>query len=801
MTIRYEEALNERINNLADAGLNGLNMVLVTLVPDVSPNEAVLELHFHNGNQVADILADPSAPHDLFPIRGGFRIRAGELTGEVKVTAINAGPTSESLLLTVAPIGDYSTYTLTVNFANMDPLLNELPFKFRPGCFNVDCAPGWEPAPTPVKNPVIDYLAKDYDSFKHTMISAMQERVSGWQPTSEADLDQVLMELFSAAADELSDFQDRVMNEAYLGTARKRVSLARHARLMDYHIHQGNQAETWLAVKVVDGQVFDLTKGTVVWSGDRYEDPASVVFMSQSEQRLHFLLNDLSLYTWSGSIPTLAAGSTQADIKSPDNSEAAANEVRDLFRSGLVNHLLIQEHLNPETGEKAGRDTTRRQVLKLLAGKEAAEVGQDPLSGEWYIRVYWREEDKLKHNYCFTINCPPPKGETEDVSLFHGNLVKIAHGQPKSATFREAEEMLGLDEYHYDRTAHWGAVCRIPDDLPAYKATEPGGEVPPESTLQIEVEYPDGSKDAWDEVISLVHSDSSAENGDRYVVETDEEQRSIIRFGNGVNGRALPQGSIVHCNYQVGHGPDGNVGSDSLVNAQDVRIAETWNPFDVTNGRAPEPVAEIIRRVPEAYRYRQLRAVTLQDYVNRTEELGEVSRAAARYVWTGSWRAVRIAVDPTGTTEFTTELRQKVASHLNAVRLIGEDLEIRPPRFIPLEIGVSLCIQSDYWPEDIEFILEQEFSEGFTPDGRRGFFHADDWTFGQELRASQIIGRVQQVRGVDHVITVSMKRWDDRSPKTADVLEVAANEIIRVRNNPDHMEEGYIDFNIQGGRQ
>ena len=52
-------------------------------------------------------------------------------------------------------------------------------------------------------------------------------------PTSEADLDLVLIELILAAADELSDYQDRVMNEAYLSTARKRASLRRHARLLE----------------------------------------------------------------------------------------------------------------------------------------------------------------------------------------------------------------------------------------------------------------------------------------------------------------------------------------------------------------------------------------------------------------------------------------------------------------------------------------------------------------------------------------------------------------------------------------
>ncbi len=46
--------------------------------------------------------------------------------------------------------------------------------------------------------------------------------------------DKALIEIISAAADELSDYQDRVMNEAYLATARTRVSIARHARLLEY---------------------------------------------------------------------------------------------------------------------------------------------------------------------------------------------------------------------------------------------------------------------------------------------------------------------------------------------------------------------------------------------------------------------------------------------------------------------------------------------------------------------------------------------------------------------------------------
>ena len=138
---------------------------------------------------------------------------------------------------------------------------------------------------------------------------------------------------------------------------------------------------------------------------------------------------------------------------------------------------------------------------------------------------------------------------------------------------------------------------------------------------------------------------------------------------------------------------------------------------------------------------------------------------------------------------------------LEAIRLIGEDLEVRPPRFVPLAIHVALCIHPDYWPEDLQFVLAQEFSEGYTPDGRLGFFYPDLWTFGQALHASQILGRLQAVEGVEHVISLSMKRWDEATAGTGAIVALRANEIIRVRNDPDHMEEGFIMFDVRGGRQ
>ena len=225
-----QEALAERARNLGPA--NGIKLVFVTAV---TTTDATLEVEFFNRNYLKTIVdkfdtespGDPSIARRIFPISGGHRVPAGAATGQVHVTKIaksadfdapnSTKPTT--LVLTIAPVGDYSTYTLSVDtsiFPNanpvvLDPVFSEIDFKFRPGCFNINCAPEWTPGQQPPDEPAIDYLAKDYASFRHLLLAAMAQRVPGWQPTSEADLDQVLIDLFAAAGDEMSDYQDRVM--------------------------------------------------------------------------------------------------------------------------------------------------------------------------------------------------------------------------------------------------------------------------------------------------------------------------------------------------------------------------------------------------------------------------------------------------------------------------------------------------------------------------------------------------------------------------------------------------------------
>src|SRR5207249_3177500 len=59
----------------------------------------------------------------------------------------------------------------------------------------------------------------------------------------------------------LSYYQDAVATEAYLHTARQRISVRRHARLVDYHMHEGCNARAWVCIEtdtdLVDNQALD----------------------------------------------------------------------------------------------------------------------------------------------------------------------------------------------------------------------------------------------------------------------------------------------------------------------------------------------------------------------------------------------------------------------------------------------------------------------------------------------------------------------------------------------------------------
>lgn len=110
---------------------------------------------------------------------------------------------------------------------------------------------------------VIDYLARDYNSFRKALIDLIPAKLPEWTDRSEASFGIVLIELFAYMADILSYYQDRVANEAFLPTAQERRSVINHLRLIGYELAPAAAAAARLSVIVGNNvnQVVEVRKG------------------------------------------------------------------------------------------------------------------------------------------------------------------------------------------------------------------------------------------------------------------------------------------------------------------------------------------------------------------------------------------------------------------------------------------------------------------------------------------------------------------------------------------------------------
>jgi hypothetical protein len=118
---------------------------------------------------------------------------------------------------------------------------------------------------------VIDYLARDYDSFRQALVDLIPSKLPEWTDRSEADFGIILIELLAYMGDILSYYQDRIANEAFLTTAQERRSVIEHLRLVGYEMAGAAPAAARLSLLVAANQT-----GTVeVRNGDQFATVSS----------------------------------------------------------------------------------------------------------------------------------------------------------------------------------------------------------------------------------------------------------------------------------------------------------------------------------------------------------------------------------------------------------------------------------------------------------------------------------------------------------------------------------------------
>jgi hypothetical protein len=174
-----------------------------------------------------------------------------------------------------------------------------------------DPAASVERAPQVSQRPLISYLFKDFASFKQLMLDAVAQDLPRLTERHEADEGIAVVDVLAFAADHLSYFQDGVATEAYLETARRRVSVRRHARLTGYVVHEGCSPRLWL--QVVPRRRCVLPRGFRAIAPARGAQE-SRAYETLVETTLYPSLRRMTLWDFGSASFTLASGATAATI-------------------------------------------------------------------------------------------------------------------------------------------------------------------------------------------------------------------------------------------------------------------------------------------------------------------------------------------------------------------------------------------------------------------------------------------------------------------------------------------------------
>lgn len=760
-------------------------------------------------------------------IEGGVRIRGIALAAEPVLSG-------NEIRLTVDRAGDFSWYTLAlVNPADPDApapgfdlCLSTIEINFKAGCpSEFDCADTRACDPPAPPEPLLDYLAKDYESFRRLMLDRLSQSMADFTERNPADFTVALVETLAYAADHLSYAQDAVATEAYLDTARRRTSLRRHARLLDYPLHDGCNARVFVAFEVnALGEGHVVPAGTPMLTSapetaltapvrrrdalDRLPMPGVEVFETLHHLTLHAAHSRIALHDFADPDYCLPRGQTQAALVNDPPLALARGDL-----------LVFEEAIGPLTGRAADADPAHRHAVRLTETR----AGRDDLTGTDLLLVAWHPDDALPFPLCVSREFDQGGALVKQpVSVALGNVVLADHGLrrdwvplvPDTATARDAPASrpyrprlpdTGLayaEPYRHDQ------AVSVPLPAGVALAQDPRRALPCGMRLAADDASQPGDAPApagatWSPQRSLL---SSARDAREFVVETENDGSAWLRFGDNRYGAAPVPGERLLAQYRLGGGPGGNVGANAIgalvTDDPDLMlgVSRVRNPLPARGGAAPEPADAIRLNAPEAFRVQE-RAVTADDYARLAERHPQVQRAAARLRWTGSWHTVFLTVDRRGGLDVDASFRTAMRAFMERFRLAGQDIEFSDPVHVPLDILLRVCAAPGHFAADVKAALREAFTAGQDRTGRPGFFHPDRYTFGTPLALSALMSAAMAVPGVASAQAERFQRWGREPAGELDTgrLLAAPLEVLRADGDPNFPENGRIDFIVEGG--
>jgi hypothetical protein len=768
-----------------------------------------------------------------------FRITGGVRFPDPAIdAALQSAPGSSVVVITLpAPLHtDYSTYTLHLRAADaagpppgFDPQLAAVNFSFKINCPSpFDCAPldAVKPSSVPAE-PDLDYTARDWQSLRRLMLDRLGALLPDFREDTPVDFLVTQVESLAYAADHLSYQVDAVATDSTIWTARSRVSLSRHARLLDYPVHQGSNARCFAHFDY-QGAGDELPKGTPllprIAGAPRVLTPDALIAVVSSDpvvfETMHPLTlapgnNAIDFYTWSDSLCVLPPGATSATLRlRPDPGGGPALPGVPPAELAAGDFLLLAQTRDPGTGRPGDADRRRRHVVRLTS----VVATTDPVEMVDVLQVAWATGDALPFELTISADVPQSDGSTTRLTCARasGNVALADHGvtlPPVGVTSGVGARRPELDPPEAPPTGRWrprltrsDLVWAAPLDLtrsPTSRSTRLSAAEAvinsPSAALPQVVLRDDFS--VWRCVQSLLLS----RRFDRdVVVETEHEGQTRLRFGDNVMGLAPAPLSTLEVSGRFGWPLDGKIGADTLWHVVTAvsGITAVGNALPAIGGVPPLSPTVIRVEAPQAFRVQQ-RAVTEADWAEVAQRHPEVSTAVARIRWTGAWRTAFVYLDRRGglPVERDPQFRSDILAHLERFRLAGVDLALRGPVMVPLDIKLRVCVRPRYLRADVQRALLDRLGPGIGRGGRPGFFHPDNFTFSSPLYLSAVVAAAMQVPGVASVEALRLQRWA-KAPVNElglGVIRAGEIEVLQLDNDPNFPENGRLELELLGG--
>lgn len=775
---------------LAQSAVTGIDFVYV------DKNQVDLSVFFHRDPLTLDVpLSDLTRQQISIHSPSG-----GESLPVVPVQSIAFDVVDARNVLRVRTTepGDFSRYRFRIDDPRIDRYFNDVGFSFKANCpSDLDCEPG--PHECPPEEPVdfpVDYRARDFWSFRRALLDFASLRYPKWQDRLEADAGVMMAELFSALGDEMAYYQDRIGREAYFGTAAERRSLRRHARLVDYQVHDGLGGSTWLDVSVADGFTATIPAGaTVSDARSRVFFEAGFGFRDRGRTFEARFPNEYEPHMWDEDDTCLPVGATELFVVGHAAPDLDFDDLPDDDVPGKW--VLLQT--SPADPSKPARAVPVR-----LTGIENLT---DPVFGVNITRLSWEE----KHATRFELEL--------DSLRVRRNLFPATAGQTFTADF-----VIGPSP---DPEALPEAVERTgPNGSTAYLFSLPGSDAIPLTWLGADtasarpevrvVELVGGVEDdEWQWRRALIGTNSSQSSDADFTLDDGIWKRVAgyrrvggeivhadyasgagvtIRFGDGEFGRVPPPGTVFRAEYRLGNGAGTNIAPGTLTQfvTPIAGVDGVTNPVPGEGGVDAETPSEVRQLAPDAFRSVTFRAVRTEDYAEAVERLPWVQRAGATLLWTGSWNTVFVTPDPRDAVSVTEPQRAEMFDQIDRFRQAGREAYGMDPVFANLDLMIRVCVEPGHFAGDVKEAVTEALG---------AYFDEDNFTFGTPLHRSTLEAAIQAVPGVRAVISVRFRRrgffgWRNFSTL---VYTPALNEVIRVENDPEFPERGSFKLFMEGG--